>query len=199
MDELFNVSIRRTKAHPLPDIDKEIRLLRWSVQDFALKRIIPNVHNKRVLEIGPATHPQGHAPEYFVNIKEKLLEQGNEYTSLDIVPNSGADIICDVVNLLNHVDKWSFDVIIGLEVLEHVRQLWKVPGVFFDVLDHKGKFYTSSPFYFVHHDPKPDYWRVSEDGYRALFGDLFKLDVEKFIIEDNGNRPLNIRVTGSKR
>lgn len=198
-DELFSVSTKHISSASLLGLDQEILLLRQSVYDFTLNEIYRNIHNMRVLEIGPATTPQGGASRYFLNIKEQLLKQGNEYTSLDISPNSGADIIDDVVRLLNHVDKWSFDAIIALEVLEHVRELWKIPGVFFDALDHKGKFYITSPFYFTHHDPKPDYWRISEDGYKALFGDLFKLKVSKFIVEHGGSRPLNIRVVGSKK
>jgi len=197
-DALFSVSTKHISEADLLSLDKEINLLRESVYDFAIHTIIPNTHNVRVLEIGPATKIQGNAQKYFVNIKDKLLAQGNEYTSLDINPKSGADIIDDVVYLLNHVKSHSFDVIIALEVLEHVEQLWKIPGIFYDVLDIKGKFYVTSPFYFTHHDPKPDYWRISEDGYRTLFGDLFRLNVNKFIVENYGGRPLNIRVTGSK-
>lgn len=199
MDESFNVNIKLIKSYKLPSIAAEIKYLRNSVHLFLRDVILPNTHNKRVLEIGPAIKERAANPEYFIDTKKVLLEQGNSYTSLDIDPTSGADIIADVASLLNHVDKWSFDVIIGLEVLEHVRFLWKIPGIFFDALDNKGIFYISSPYYFVYHDPKPDYWRISQDGYKALFGDLFKLDITKVVVEPDGGRPINIQVVGRKK
>lgn len=199
MDESFNVNIKHIKSYNLHSVDSEIKYLRNSVHLFLRDVILPNTHNKRVLEVGPAIKQRAANPEYFIDTKKILLEQGNTYTSLDIDPTSKADVIGDVANLLSYVDKWSFDIIIALEVLEHVRHLWKIPGNFFDALDHKGMFYVSSPFYFVHHDPKPDYWRISQDGYKALFGDLFKLDVNKIVLEVDGGRPVDIQVIGRKK
>jgi hypothetical protein len=199
MDESFSVSTKRISGIKLPARDEEIKLLRWSVHDFFINDVLPHVYSKRVLEIGPAKKVQGKSPEYWENTKKRLVAQYNEYTSIDIEEKSGADIIDDIINLFNHVEKRSFDVIIGMEVLEHVRELHKIPGIFYDALTHKGMFYISSPFYFIHHDPKPDYWRISQDGYKALFGDLFKLEIQKVIVEDSGDRPLHMRVKGYKR
>ena len=150
MDELFNVSTKHIKGPTLPHQDEEIKLLRWSVHDFITKRILPALSTTtpvRVLEVGPARVPHGHQPEYFVDIRAEILKMGHSYISLDIIEGADVDIVDDVVRLLEHVDKWSFDLIIALEVLEHVKELWKIPHIFFDALDNKGIFLVSTPFY----------------------------------------------------
>ena len=201
MEDLFNLNIKHIRNATLIDRDLSTQLLRESVHDFFMHKILPDLHNKTVLEVGPAftVHGVGTKGAYDFNTKELLLKQGNEYISCDINPNSGADIISDIIYIRNYLDSNSVDAIIALELLEHVAQVWKVPPAFWEILKPHGKIYVSSPYYFIYHDPKPDYWRISQDGYQLLFGNLFKIDLVKVIVEPDGDRPIHMRMIGEKR
>lgn len=199
-ESIFNVKTKRIRTWSGRSQGDEIEALRESVYDFIVNDIIPNVHNKRVLEIGPATSPQGGQEQYFVDIKKRLLEQGNEYKSCDISPNSGADIIGDVTAINRSYDTLKqYDVIIALEVLEHVEKVWEVSSLFNWLLDEGGRVYVSTPFTFLQHDPKPDYWRFTENGMESLFGHWFDCELTKVLTESDGARALHMRLVGTKK
>jgi hypothetical protein len=185
----------------------DCKLLRINVYEF-LNNILPSIYNKRVLEIGPRTLQQ-HAElnatfndlDYtWIDTRKILESQENKYISCDLNPEIGADYNCDVIDLLNILGSNSLDVIIACEVLEHSPKFWELPRIFYELLDTKGELYLTIPFYCRHHDPKPDYWRFTEDGLILLFNKMFDIELTKLLWKaDDGQTPVHITIKGIKR
>ncbi len=66
--------------------------------------------------------------------------------------------------------------------------MWLLPDIFHNILKPGGKLFLSVPYHFYRHAPFPDYWRISEDGLKLLFGKKFDIKIEACHIKDkNGN------------
>ncbi len=173
-----------------------IRQLRQSVFDFTKKVVIPNSKG-RVLEVG-CDYPGGSPyPELYINLREELESRGLTYLSADSDPRVPADITCDFFDIRSHIEFESFDTVIMLEVLEHMWEVWRVPFIVKDILKDGGLLFLSTPFYFMEHDPKPDYWRLTGEGLRKLFMYDFDVHIERFPAE--GNFPLHHTMIGRKK
>lgn len=92
-------------------------------------------------------------------------------TTLDIEPP--ADVIGDVMNLPFQDD--TFDCVVCLETLEHVKDPFKALNEIHRVLKSGGKFIGSAPFtYELHGESYGDYWRFTKQGWEQL---LVKFDI----------------------
>src|SRR3990172_285846 len=172
-------------------------ILRWSVYDFT-QEILNEVRGARVLEVGPRTDfdhaslPMKDIMPPFFDLGKALKELGNESLSCDFSQNIPADYHCDFIDIPG---EGVFDVIIALEVLEHSPKVWEASTAFHRLLKPGGGLYVSTPFYVYHHDPYPDYWRFTEEGFEALLGKEFELDITKILWKaDDGQRPVHFRV-----
>lgn len=183
----------------------EVRLLRKNVYDFLKNKILSEKTPQPVLEIGPMCEEFTPVKEYYVNSKKYFEEHNMKYISCDIYPESKCDIIDDVLNLEKHVEKGSLGSIIALEVMEHTSKIWLLPDIFYNLLKPNGKIFISVPYYFYRHAPFPDFWRISEDGLKLLFGDKFDITIEACYEKDeNGNiiddrKPLDYTLIGTKK
>jgi SAM-dependent methyltransferase len=114
---------------------------------------------------------------------------GGEYTPLfpnynvktfDMDPKWGADLEGDISK--TNFAKESWDLIICVQVLEHVSTIWDVPAEMHRILTHGGHAIVDCPWQFPYHAEPPsfaDYWRISKDGMRALFEPHFEiLDIQ---------------------
>jgi SAM-dependent methyltransferase len=89
-----------------------------------------------------------------------------KYVGLDIEKTPYADVVGDVHKL--PFKKESFDVVLCLEVLEHVRKPWVAVEEIRRVLKKNGTLIASVPFYFPAHACPNDYWRFTADGLEIL-------------------------------
>ena len=174
----------------------EVRHLRKHIFDF-IYDIILQQDFQSVLEIGPMMIEWTPVKDFYVDTRAKFKERNVDYLSVDHDSSSRADIICDVVDINNRIDK-TFDGILALDVIEHVAEIWKVPKIFYDLLNEKRKLFISTPYYFYYHSPFPDYWRLSEDAIQLLFGKYFEVDIYKLCLEDD-RKPLHFNVVCTKR
>ena len=177
-----------------------IRMLRESVYRFIHEKILPEITSgKNILEIGPAVEATTPHKDLYVDIKSYAINAGAKYVGCDISKEYNPDIVSDVLYLEHLFTKRNFDIIIALEVLEHTSEFWRVPKVFSNLLKKGGKIFVSTPFMFLWHDPKPDYWRFSPDGLEYLFKDLFKdVYIERTYINNDVRMPLHLTLTGIK-
>lgn len=148
-----------------------------------------------VLEVGPMSlggQSSGvfqRMPETFVDSRGLFERAGKEYRSVDVDASSGADIVEDFTRLDKSVEEGSIGTVILLSCLEHMPRLWEVPGILHKILKKDGRAFMLTPWNLRFHGPRPDCWRISDDGYHALFDDLFVFEsLEK--IECPG-RPLS--------
>jgi hypothetical protein len=154
----------------------------------------------RILEIGPMDIRYTPVKNYYINLQNQLLPKLNiEYKTCDKFLDSKADYIHDVLDLTPEI-VGKFDIIIACEVIEHIGKIWLLPEVLNNILNNNGQIFLSSPFHFYLHNPFPDYWRISEYGYRELFNDLFNVKIDKILDNDNDDRkPLNYQVVLTKK
>lgn len=174
-----------------------IKPLRHSIYKYWQNEIFPNVlESDKVLEIGPMVLKEFLYPEFFVNPREKI----QNYTSVDIYQDTNIDIVCDILNLNQCIEDNSHDVIIALEVIEHVSKPWLVPEILSRILKDQGRIYISTPFYFLWHDPRPDYWRFSYEALEMLFSPYFHIEIEPLIPkDDDGRHPIHHKLKGVKK
>jgi len=87
--------------------------------------------------------------------------------------------------------------------LEHIGEVWKVPGAAARLLKPGGMLFVTVPYYFYRHNPFPDYWRLSEDALRLLFVPQFEVEIEPVLFTENGavddRKPLQYWMVGRRR
>ena len=106
-------------------------------------------------------------------ILEKIARENleGELITIDIDPLRSPDHIMSVDDM--SFDNEVFDLILLLEVLEHVENPFDVSKELYRVLKKGGSLIVSTPFIFGIHDAPVDYWRFTKFGLRKIFK-LFK-------------------------
>lgn len=138
-----------------------------SIMQFIGTKInLSELEGKRVLEVG----------SYNVNggVGGILKNWGKpaEYIGADIEEGPGVDIVCNAENLIDKFGENSFDFVISVEMMEHVRDWQKV------ILNLKGVcksggiiVITTRSKGFKFHAYPHDYWRFEKDDMEAIFSD----------------------------
>jgi len=127
-----------------------------------------SIHNKKILELGSGYAVRG---KYYYSAK-RLFPEDNEFIQSDINKSFGHPIV-DVTKM-----KYSneFDVILCLNVLEHVYDYQKALKNMYKALKKNGRVIIAVPFNYPLHDEPGDYWRFTEHALKNLLKDNgFKL------------------------
>jgi ubiquinone/menaquinone biosynthesis C-methylase UbiE len=95
--------------------------------------------------------------------------------SVDIDINRGPDIVADVCTMPFESESW--DVVILIEVLEHVKEPWKAIAEIFRVLRTDGKLVLTTPFIYPIHEVEHDYYRYTKHGLRFLLKEFKEVSV----------------------
>lgn len=136
-----------------------------------------------ILEVGPMTKIGGlqnpvfnRMPDTFLESREVFLNKGKQYVAMDIDAASQPEIVGDFSNAESLLQPDSFGTVILLSCLEHMPRVWDVPRTLNRILKPGGRAFLLTPWNLRFHGPRPDCWRISDDGYRALFGELFTIE-----------------------
>jgi len=178
----------------------DYELLRKDIYNFTCKicdYLLQN-KNKKVLEVGPSegVYNELAFPHFNGNIRQFCGKNNITYKTCDIDPNSGCDYICPIENA--GFIKEKFDIVIIIDVLEHVEKLFQVPQSLYNICNENALVFIHTPYMFKVHGPIPDCWRLTEYGYRALFSGLFSInEIEAFPPGELGKNsfPLSFSVT----
>jgi hypothetical protein len=184
--------------------DDDYKLARMHMRNFA-ERIVKDLSQSNVplniLEVGPSENVYKECCNEFstaiIGIESKKL--GHNYKTLDVVGN--ADYICSVEEVSKHITDIKFDVLVLLGIIEHVGNIHLLCEEFANITKEKAKVYVNTPYMFKVHGPIPDYWRISEYGYRHLFENRFDLEFDVFPPSELGKNsiPLSFNVTLTKK
>lgn len=90
-----------------------------------------------------------------------------KYLTLDIKPDSGADIIGSVENI--PLENNSVDSVISTQVLEHVKNPQKAVSEFYRVLKSRGHCLVTVPQLNELHEEPNDYFRFTRFGLEEIF------------------------------
>jgi SAM-dependent methyltransferase len=178
--------------HIPSDVDvRFLDLLREHVQQLWVEAAgaIHLIDSPLVLEVAPQNHG-GITP---------LLNADARVITLDIDPESHADIIGDLCAINPEIESGSIDVVICTEVIEHVSNPFDAAEEIFRVLKPGGTAYLSAPFNFRIHGPLPDNWRFSEHGWRELLKRFDHVSIEPLETPDRPLMPIHYNVVARKK
>lgn len=125
-----------------------------------LKLFARNTNNKRVLELGSGDKYKG---VYIYSMKD-LFNNSNEFIQSDIVKEYGHNII-DATKMKY---KNEFDIVLCMNVLEHVYDFHKVIENSYNALRVGGFLIIFVPGFYPLHSEPDDYWRFTEHSFKKL-------------------------------
>ena len=127
------------------------------VRTSLMRRLAPvlaSIDGGRILDVGAKDSP------YRSRIKSA------RYVTLDICADARPDICCDLHDMA--AASGSFDTVLALEVLEHLREPQKAIAEIHRVLKPAGVFIASTRFIYRYHPDPFDYYRYTPDSLKAL-------------------------------
>lgn len=128
-----------------------------------LKKFADKISNKKILEIGSGRY----------NISS-FFNQSNEFITSDIKAECGMrNIDVSEMNIGNE-----FDVVIMLNVLEHVFAYQKAIDNVHTALKQNGVLFLGVPAFYPLHDEPYDYWRFTEHSLKHILRSFTKVDIK---------------------
>jgi len=115
------------------------------------------VNCKSILNVGASTYTVLGAGFW------RFVPQDSHITTLDINPDSGADIICDVISI--PVDNNSFDLVVCQASAEHFEDLDLALREIKRVTKNSGYLYFTVPFLQGYHADPSDFRRFTSQGF----------------------------------
>lgn len=101
--------------------------------------------------------------------RQIVLPSASKVTNMDLCAMDGVDIVGDLESI--PCPDETFDGILNVAVLEHVRRPWIVVREFHRVLKKGGKLLCVVPFFQPIHYVPEDYFRYTPDGISSLLQD----------------------------
>lgn len=124
---------------------------------------LSDISEGRVLEIGARTNPRLHL----------FGSDPWSYTVMDLESHTaGIETVIGDITWCPHLSDGSFDVIISVDVFEHIDRPWLAAAEITRLLRPGGLSYTSTLFAWRYHPVPIDYWRFTPPCLEFLFGGL---------------------------
>lgn len=144
--------------------------------------------NKTILELGSGYAVKG---EYFYSAKH-LFDPSNNFIQSDIVKDFGHPII----DITKHDVKNKYDLILCLNVLEHVYEYQKAIDNMYGALKKGGAVIIVVPAFYPLHDEPGDYWRFTEHALRKM---LSKFELKELTHRGNREFPQGYYIEAVKK
>lgn len=157
-DHMSN-KLGRAVAHTLTNIR--------GYQYKQVKKFSGGKRSKKILELGSGPLVKG---KYHYSTKH-LFDESNEFIQSDIVKKFGHPII-DATTMKF---KSKYDIIMCLNVLEHIYEYEKAVKNIHEALKPGGTAVISVPTFYPLHDEPGDYWRFTEHSLRKILSDFKKV------------------------
>tara|TARA_Y100000310_G_scaffold94401_1_gene92017 strand:+ start:16497 stop:17021 length:525 start_codon:yes stop_codon:yes gene_type:complete len=134
-----------------------------------LKKFAKNCNNKKILELGSGKSEKG---KHSYSSK-KFFNLTNDFLQTDMNPDFGHKVL-DATKM-NY--KNEFDVILCLNVLEHVYEFQKAIDNIHAALKPQGTLLFFVPGYYPLHDEPHDYWRFTEHSLKKIFQNFSNIKI----------------------
>jgi hypothetical protein len=147
-----------------------------------------------VLDVGPMWSGSGvfrKFPEYFVDARLLIEARGLGYETIDISPEAAPTYVGDFTAGAEFIPANKYGAVILNHCIEHMPRLFDVPRVVHHILKTGGLAFFATPWNFRFHGPRPDCWRISDDGYGALMASVKGLEIVSVEKNDIANQPLH--------
>jgi hypothetical protein len=110
-------------------------------------------------------------------VRKDLVPEHLQYVGLDILPGENVDVVGDAHELSHLFPEQSFTAVFATSVFEHLMMPWKVVLELNWILATDGLVMLSSHQAWPLHEVPWDYWRFSDQAWRALFNPLTGFEV----------------------
>lgn len=144
-------------------------IFRTDMKKKQIRKFAYNIRNKKILELGSGKKEKR---RYGYSVK-KMFDKSNEFIQSDVVKEYGHRIV-DVTKMKFRNE---FDIILCLNVLEHVFDFKKGIDNIYLALKKGGKAVIILPVFYPLHDEPYDYWRFTEHSLRKLLGKFKDLKI----------------------
>ena len=132
--------------------------------EAALQEVLPALPRGVVMDVGSK------------DVRYRHLVPATEYLTLDIRPDSGADIVGDLHDVPWESD--SLDTVIATEVLEHCYDPSRAVGEIHRLLRPGGVCVLSTRFLHPYHADPHDYFRFTNEGLAYLFREFSDVSIK---------------------
>ncbi len=105
-----------------------------------------------------------------INRRHQINARHN-YIGIDVREGENVDKVCDAHVLSETIEKDSIDVVVSYSVFEHIAMPWKVVLEMNKVMRVGGRCMLHVPHSWPMHEAPFDFWRFSDDSWRALFNE----------------------------
>ena len=125
-----------------------------------IAKLAHETRNKKILELGSGKIYEG---DYCCSVKD-MFDASNEFIQSDIKKEYGHRIV-DATSMKFENE---FDVVLCMNLLEHVYDFQMVIDNIYDALNKNGLIVILVPAFYPLHDEPHDYWRFTEHSLRKL-------------------------------
>lgn len=139
-------------------------IFRSNFKGKCIKNFSRNIKGKKILELGSGKIESG---KYKYSVK-KFFSSNNEFITSDINKTYGHRII----DITKYNVNEEYDIVLCLNVLEHVFDYKKAIINLFRCLKKGGTLVIIVPVFYPLHDEPHDYWRFTEHSLRKLLTDF---------------------------
>lgn len=156
----------------LKEVAKELAHAVFRVRNFQNKHIkafASSVRNKKILELGSGEKVKGK----FIYSDKNKFHPSNEFIRSDIYPEFG-HMVVDVTTMSF---KEEFDMILCLNVLEHVFEFHTAVKKMYKALKPGGILVISTPYAYPIHMPPNDFFRYSAFALKKLLKDFTQVRI----------------------
>lgn len=136
-----------------------------------VRQFAKNVHHKVILEIGSGKPIKGKYPYS----AKKYFDDNNRFICTDSNPEYGHQVLD--VTTMNYVSE--FDIILCMNVLEHVYDYQNAIINLAKALKPNGTLLVFVPMFYPLHDEPNDYWRFTEHALSTMFSDFNQIIIKK--------------------
>ena len=140
--------------------------------NILVKSLSRNINNKTILEIGSGKKIKGKYPYSY----KPYFNSSNYFIRSDINPRFGHKVI-DITKM-NEINK--YDIILCLNVLEHVYEFKKAVKNLHAALKKRGILVFFSPYIYPLHDIPHDYFRFSKFALKKMFSCFSEYKIKHF-------------------
>ena len=145
-------------------------IFRVSFKGKCIRYFAKDIKNKKILELGSGKKENG---KYAYSVKQ-FFDDSNEFIQSDIVESYGHKKI-DITKM---DCKNEFDVVLCLNVLEHVFDFHKAIDRLYQALKPDATAVVFIPVFYPLHDEPNDYWRFTEHAIRKLLKNFSNLTIK---------------------
>ena len=107
-------------------------------------------------------------------IAEIQAQRNFSVTSVDIDPTRKPDVVADIIT---YAPRLTYDAIVMIEVLEHVKDPGRALENVYRLLKPGGLLFLSTPFLFPLHDRPMDFFRFTRYGLELLFAQFASVEI----------------------